>query len=472
MKDNFYKKFFSAGWWYFASSFILKCLAFLTIPIFSRILSQSEYGIISNYATSLSIILVFVSLNIHVSVQRAISDLKDEIYKFLSTIIIFVIFLTILFFFLVYNFTSFFTLITGIDATLLYLLVLMIPFNSILSIFYEKTRFEFKYKLNSVVTVICTVSSLVLSIVFVLLFSNKLYSKIIGSTIPGFILAFVFGIYYLIKGKSFKIKYLKYALLISCPLIFHSIASLLLLQSDRLIITNVLGSDITGLYVMACNATVISKLIISSLNSAWVPHFFDKMEREEYSDIKLYSNICLIILVFVNIFFLATAPEFIKIIAPENYYDCIKIVPILLFSTMFDMIYVFYVNIQFYFKKTKLIPVSTILATIINIVLNIILIPIFGYYIAAFTTLIGTIALAIFHRLSTNHIFKERIFDEKYFLKVSFVMLGLTIIYLMLYNTVFLRYLFTFLLFTVVIIKTKLKIKIILNHLFDLLRFN
>ena len=81
-------KALKAGIWYLISNFITKGLVFLTIPIFTRILSKQEFGQYSNFITWQNLLMIIVTLELYSTVMKARFDFNDQIEQYLSTIII------------------------------------------------------------------------------------------------------------------------------------------------------------------------------------------------------------------------------------------------------------------------------------------------------------------------------------------------------------------------------------------------
>lgn len=86
------------------------------------------------------------------------------------------------------------------------------------------------------------------------------------------------------------------------------------------------------------------------------------------------------------------------------------------------------------------ISIATALATVINIVLNYLLIPYGGYVIAAYTTVIGYFAALVFHYCVCFNSKYKSLFDEKYFLKNILFCASSMIGALYVYNYFLVRY--------------------------------
>ena len=70
-------KALKSGIWYTMSNFLVKSIGFITTPIFTRILTKSEFGAYNNYVSWLSIVTIFVTLDLEATLISARFDFKD-----------------------------------------------------------------------------------------------------------------------------------------------------------------------------------------------------------------------------------------------------------------------------------------------------------------------------------------------------------------------------------------------------------
>lgn len=87
MSEKSYKK---AGTYYFIGNIFNKGISFLTVPVFTRILSTADYGIVTTYNSWIGILSMIVGFALHMSVRMAAVDYKDKLDDFMSSIILFV----------------------------------------------------------------------------------------------------------------------------------------------------------------------------------------------------------------------------------------------------------------------------------------------------------------------------------------------------------------------------------------------
>lgn len=81
-----------------------------------------------------------------------------------------------------------------------------------------------------------------------------------------------------------------YGLKISLPIVPHGLGQLLLAQFDRIMIKRIIGDTEAGLYSFAYNVGMIFQVITNSLDTAWTPWFFEKMEAKDYPSIRRVAN--------------------------------------------------------------------------------------------------------------------------------------------------------------------------------------
>lgn len=80
--------FVKIGMVYTLSNIIIKGMAFLTTPIFTRIMSQEDYGSFSNISSWANIISIITTLCLYSSISRAKYDYDEDIKGYMSTITI------------------------------------------------------------------------------------------------------------------------------------------------------------------------------------------------------------------------------------------------------------------------------------------------------------------------------------------------------------------------------------------------
>ena len=150
------------------------------------------------------------------------------------------------------------------------------------------------------------------------------------------------------------------------------------------------------------------------------------------------------------------APELIFIMAPKEYYEAIWIIPPVATSILFVFIYQIFGNIEFFYKEKKYMTFASIFSALINVLLNYLLIPKFGYIVAGYTTLISYMFFGYMHYFFAKKVMKrntnEWVFRFKDILLVSSILIGSSLIILFTYSNNILRYSLIVVLFIAIIL--------------------
>lgn len=427
--------------WYLIGDMLVKGLGVITTPIFSRVLTKQQYGDFSNFTSWESILLIFVTLDLSASISRAKYDYEKKIDEYISSIMAVSTIATIFLYGIIEINSKFFTGCFSMDMFYIRLLFVYFLFEPAYEYIQEKHRMYMKYKFFLLFSLCSAFLRTFVSLVLVYSMEDKYLGRVLGYIIPAIILYMGIYIYVWKKGRKVKWEYCKYALLIGLPMIPHTLSVNLLSTSDRVMIQKFCGPEQTAIYALSYMVAAMVTLVRQSLNKAWVPWFFDALATERYDEIKKKSKD------YVNIFFLLMigivliAPEVVWILGGEKYYEARFIIPPVIGGLLCQFLYTLYLNIEIFQKKTFSISMGTMLATVINIVLNLIFIPKYGYIAAAYTTLIGYLALLLFHYLMVKYRIKQaNLFHNAYYFLQVAVFFVIQCVCLLLYKENIVRY--------------------------------
>lgn len=447
---NYYNKLnimVKASLWFTICSIIQKGISIITMPIFTRIMTQEEYGKYSIFLTWYNLLLIIVTLNIHSEIfNKGLAEHKESMNKFMVNQIGLATVLTFSFFLIYCFINNIISRITGIPNYLMFFMFLEIWSNTIIGFWLAKNRFEYNYKIIVITIFISSLVTPILGIIAVINFSYKVEARIISSSIVPFILAIIILFSYKEHGRFFDNKKLwKKTLLLSLPLIPHYLSLVLLNQSDKLMIDYYISTQAAAIYSVAHSAGLIMTIINNSLNSAFVPWLYDKLKTRNYDNIANVTSIISTIVLLCNILIIWCGPEAIKILSTSQYYNSIWCLIPIAMSVFFFFIYTLFVDIEIYYEKNIYVAIASISATLLNLILNLIFIPKFGYIAAGYTTLISYFMTMIMHFIFTLRIINKKkiminqLFDFKYLTFLSLLLIISSIIAALLYNYFFAR---------------------------------
>lgn len=388
-----------AAMWFTVCSFIHKAISLLTTPIFTRILTKTEYGQISLYNSWFEIIGILSSLKIYESVFTR--DLvnnpehqKETVssYQVISNIFIFfgfIIFLT---------FNRFITSITDLGFILLTLMFVQILFDSAFRLWVAYQKVQYKYSELVKVTIVIALLNPILSLLFIRFFEDKVLARILGiviSNIVVYAILMVKNMFYIQTKDIFPV--CKHALTFNLPLIPHYLSQILLNQSDRIMIGRMVNDDAVALYSLAYTIGMLATMLTTSINGAYVPWLYKTIKNNDFSKIKSVNKLLFIGIFGVISIIALIAPELVLILGGKDYLESIPVLYPVAASVYFLFLYTVYANIELYYGKRKYVSLGTIVAAIVNVILNYFGILYWGYMVAAFTTLICYILYSISH---------------------------------------------------------------------------
>lgn len=442
--------FFNHSKNYLLAEFFNKGIVFLTLPVFTYMLSPEDYGVMSIYAVTINIFIVLIGLNFHTSVVRRYHEDTNDFSEFMGSNIIFLsIFNLCMILFLYYlkdSLASFFT----IDDNVFFIAIIVSSLSVFLQVELSYLQTSQQSKRYVSILVIRNILLTLGAIVWIyLLEDNKYLGKVYSELlIMGIIFIFVIRDLIKVSKFSFDKKFIKYSLAYGLPLIPHTLSGLILLQADRIIINQVTGSYETGLYSFAFNVGMIMSVFVTSFNNAWIPIFYKDLKEKAYEKIQGAANKYIKIIFIITLILILFSKEIVIIMADKKYYDALEIVPIIILGFTFVYLYTLYANYSFYRKRTWLISLFTLIAAIVNILLNYIFIPKYGYTAAAWTTLFSYFILFLLHYGNVKFILKEQT------IKLSNILLQLALLFtvILIYYNVNIKIYILLLLFKVLLI--------------------
>lgn len=434
-------KVVKSGLWYIFGTFIAKASVFMATPIFTRLMSKADYGYFSNFATCLTLLTICVTWNLYSSINQAKFDFSEEFDKYISSILIFGTVLTGGFYIIFLLFQEEFVKIFTLDPIYLHMIFIYLLLEPALDIAMAKNRVFYKYKAVTLLVIMRAVGSMGCSVIFVIAVAeNKMFYRAVGYLLPMFLIDGFLYFRLICKGKALSVNHINYALRISAPLTIHLLANNILTSSDRIMITNFCGREDTALYSVAYSCASAVYLLNTAMNQAWGPWLFDALHNKEYSNIKKNAKIYVGIYVLGAVGIIFLEPELLLIMGGKNYKSAVSVMPPVILSTIIQYIYTLYVNIEQYEKKLKGVAIGTVVAACVNIILNLLLLPRYGYIVAAYTTLISYVILLVMHYMIVRKMGHSQVYSTGFNFGVIVGITILAILITFLYPFTLIRY--------------------------------
>lgn len=426
---------------YLIANIVGMVVSLIALPILTNLLSTEEMGIATSFITLKNIVTIILLLAMYISIDKIFVTLKkdEERYKFLSSIYIFSSIVAIIFYLIYFIFRGFLNNLLGFNTELMTLMFIMCILINGCTLMVSYWNFCNKAKNTFIYNLLVSPVSQILSILLVCALSTEKYlGRIIGVDFFNIVIGVICGILILRKGKmTIKKEYVKESLQISLPMIPHLLAQIFLSSCDLLMIKNMIGESEAGIYSVAYTISNILYTISLQIFKPWSPWVYRRIENRETDTIKENSKMVMHVVWILCIGLFTLAPELIKLFINSNYTEASLIVAPICLGIFFQMMYIFFYDIEYYHKKNKQIAVFSVITAVINIVLNYIGIHIWGYQAAAYTTIISYLILCILHYIGMRRIDRRKYYDIKTLTILSLALTVITFINVI-YNEIFL----------------------------------
>lgn len=402
---------------HFINSLITAFLGIISIKIFGMYVSPDKYGVYSVIYSIYAVVVAVASMLFSQSILRYYSEYekKNELGLFYKVYWeMFIIFSLI---FAVLSLLTVPFIAIFVENKLYSSLIIAFIFSFLIECFFNTTISIVRCKGNAVdeikSTIINQSSKLIVFLVLFFFIIKGNVVSIVLATAGGFLIS----MFSLRKNWEKPIKLfsplakddIKKILKFSLPLIGVPIVNYLLSMSDQLIIKVICGDYDTGLYSMGHKiATNLFSLITFFLIAAGHTVIMKKYDTESKESAGkfisklsfLYFVICLPFVIEVFVF----GKYLLYIFASEQYIDSSFVLSISSIGLIFCG-YINYTNKPWEMtKRSGMIAVFSLLGAILNIILNVIFIPKYGFNAAAVTTIISYFAVIILSRLFSRKI--------------------------------------------------------------------
>ena len=377
---------------YSVSGWLSRLLGFILIPLYTRIFSPSDFGVLDLIAVSTSFLIFGLPLGLDSALTRFFCASKSDQEKraYFSTVFWTKIFsyVPIIFILILVSPTINELLFSNLNQRPLIIWALVSVFTSSLWLFFlQLYRLQLKSFGYSILSVIYFISNLILTI-YLLVFVR---TGIIGIYWAKVITDSIMMCFMLSKNRSFlcrpQLNLLKKMLFFGLPLVPSALAYFIMEYLDRYFIKAYWGLAPLGIYAVAYKLSNVLRLIGLGFNTAWSPFFYSVYDTKDGARkisliFKGYALVLLSVVLCISLF----SKEILLFFTTPDYVDAHKVVYIIMFS-LFVYLTTDYFCIGIGIKKKTYHRLwAGIIASCTNFFLNWMLIPKFGIAGAAWAT--------------------------------------------------------------------------------------
>ena len=392
---------------YGLSSIVGRFLNFLLVPIYTNYLATTEYGVVSYLYSYIAFAFVVFGYGMDTAYMRFIASAESQDKKQTLSIPFFSVVITsIVFALLIQSLAPEIAGVLGIEprhSNLIAYSAWILCFDTFVIVPFAYLRMENRAKTFAGLRVLNIVFTIIVTIVLFVVYHMKEEAVFIANVVASgatavILVAVVFRrLTFHVSGKLYR-EMLRFGL----PLIPAGLAGIAIQVIDRPILKALTNESTVGIYTASYRLGVLMMLVVGMFDYAWRPFFLTHAKDEDAP--KLFSKVFtyfVTMLMFVFVVGSLFIDDIVRIrffgryfIAPA-YWGGLGIVPVVLLAYVFTGAYVNFVVGVYLEKKTKYIPYATGAGAVVNIVVNLLLIPRMGIMGAAIATLMSYVVMAL-----------------------------------------------------------------------------
>lgn len=386
-----------------------RLITFFLVPLYTSALTTNDYGVADLVSTVATVLVPILTLNVGEAVMRFSLDDDANLNEIMSVGIL-IAFASSIISLLVIPVSWHVSLISGYGIVIsLYCIM-----SGVYAINVCYLRGQERLLQYAVCNIIHIFSTAVLNIVLLLKFKMGLTGYFLS-----YILGYLIGIIYsIVAGDIVKtIKQFKWNEQLAKKMISYSIVLVptsfmwwIMNSSDRLMVTAIVGAAANGIYAVSYKVPTVLSTMSTVFNQAWSYSAIkeDKKEdREEFNN-RMFSMLSCFQFVITAGLLLIIKP-FMRIYVSENYYTAWEYTPYLLIGFLFMSFGTFLSTSYTVNKDSKGFLFSGMAGAILNIILNLLLIPKMGTSGAALATCISYITVFLYRSVDTRKYIKIKL---------------------------------------------------------------
>lgn len=368
---------------------------FFLLPIITSKLTVHYYGILSNFQIFLSLLIPFISINSDAALARRYYEKNDRnILDYLATTESLSFIIALALFCLTFVSEVFLKDFYHLDWIFIRLAIIIVFIRVLMNLslsFYQASKQPFNY---AALILTYTALNVGISLVFLVGLNYGWESRVYGQLIAcGFVLIW-FQLFFR-KGTFFPPKLdkgdLRYLTSFGIPLLPQAFFSASVIAIDRFVLTGLHGASENGIFSLGFQMASILSFFTISLNSAFVPWFYEKLNSGTYSDkrsvIKL-TYIGWLGIIAMAIILIVIIPIIFGLFVDKKFVIALEFIPVLITGFVFQGLYFLVSNYFTFLKQTKVLGKIALCLIILKLPVSYILINTYGIKGASYSFLI------------------------------------------------------------------------------------
>lgn len=427
--------FLKDSWNYLSAEIATKGLAFISIPVFTRLLSPDEYGYLNVITAIAGIVFPLFSLNLTVGIGRYYFEKnKNDFNAYFSlaiglgSILLITGMLISLFFQ-----AELAELLSIPESTIPYIGItaLMLYVSNLILVLHRAQK---NTKELRTITILRGYGGFGIAVGIMFLLNSEIYFGRLYTN-AAVLAASTAYFFWRFKDRfkfAYKKKHLAYMINYGLPLIPANLSAVLLMEFDRIMINSYQGPSQSGIYSFAYNISMLLLVLSNALQYAFMPEFFKLMNEGKIDRVKESYRFITSLVSCGAIGLILFGTTIGALLGTESYHGSLVMIPIIVLGQYFLSFVPLYKQGISLRKKTIYSSITILSAGALNVVLNAIYIPQYGATAGAITTVVSYIFQFLLVYIIVKFILKVDLLELYKLLPGMFAVIAAIVFYFLL----------------------------------------
>jgi O-antigen/teichoic acid export membrane protein len=382
---------------------LVKAFGLITLPLYTHLFDPAEFGVVGIVLTISSLFMAVISLGSDVSYARFFFAVQTHAQRAVVTttwISFLAAFGLIAALILIPAGDLLATVTTGRvgDGSLIRLAILLAPLRLTNLMLAQVLRNQYRARTYTALNILTLAVTVALILVAILGLHLGIAGVLVGMVAGELLVlpirfAFVREMFVAQVHGATLTQMIRYGI----PIVPASLAYWVFSASDRLLLSNLAGLEEVGLYSAAVSIVSMTTVAVTALSQAWMPHAVEAFERDRSEASALYARMLTFILVSFGglaVFLTTFAPEIVDVLTGDSYRTAeLAVGPLALGVVAQATTQVTSGGITLMHRTSRMATFSWI-AAVLNVAMNLALIPLLGMVGAAWATALTYVALS------------------------------------------------------------------------------
>ena len=378
---------------YLIAELITRGISFMATPVFSRLLPKEVFADARIFESWTYLLAPIVSLSLYQSIARAKLDYRKGFAGYLSSILTLLTLLSIGTFVCGAIFLPQVKILLGFEWPLLLLMLIYgLAYNGLQCVqIYERQNMN--YRMNVLLTMLAVIPGILISVFCIVVFGRsltndallrlRLFSFFLPTTVIGLVTMMIAGK----RGGVFvETSMWRYAIKYSVPMMATAISSQVFFQSAAIVVRRMVGAPEAALISIAMTVGYIMDILVHAIDNAWRPWMYEKMQDGDAKSVRGVWRIMLLAVALIVWCLTIMAPELTLLLGGASYMEAVNLICPILCGSLANFLVIEYTAVEQFYKKTRISGITSLIAAVIDIALNILFVKLFGYRAVVYTT--------------------------------------------------------------------------------------